>query len=216
MSSHVVFDLCSEGVLGNQSGSNAAIIKRFPQKFGSSTRPVFLAIPAVVYVQDADPTDLIRIAVGMGLAVFFVSVGRYGTRSIFVSVGQFALSYSAAQTSGTSATFTKAVLLGLYSYACLAVTPTHMPCLDCSGMTDITVKILKGQVEIASVLISSPATAGETKSHLTNTTAKWRGKLTEVNSGTGIVGQRLLTPGETYHLHLQRHGGKYYNTVPAH
>lgn len=94
--------------------------------------------------------------------------------------------------------------------------PTHVHRLDCSGMADITVKIFKGQEEIASELISSPATAAEIKAALIDTKAEWVGKLTEPDSRTGIVGHSQLMPGETYHLHLQQRAGQYYNTAPAH
>ena len=79
----------------------------------------------------------------------------------------------------------------------------HMHWLDCRGMEDVVVKVFKVGAEVASESIFSPVTAAEAKDGLRDTSAAWVGKLTEPNRSTGLVGRRQLTPGATYHLHLQ-------------
>ncbi|BDA43003.1 hypothetical protein COCOBI_04-0110 [Coccomyxa sp. Obi] len=61
-------------------------------------------------------------------------------------------------------------------------------------MADVTVKIFKGNTEVASELIASPITAAEAKSHLTDTDAEWVGKLTKPNSSTGAAGLEVSKP----------------------
>ncbi|KAK9901204.1 hypothetical protein WJX75_000120 [Coccomyxa subellipsoidea] len=70
-------------------------------------------------------------------------------------------------------------------------------------MEDVVVKVFKVGAEVASESIFSPVTAAEAKDGLRDTSAAWVGKLTEPNRSTGLVGRRQLTPGATYHLHLQ-------------
>lgn len=81
-------------------------------------------------------------------------------------------------------------------------------------MADIIVKIFRGEVEVASKLIPSPVTALEAYSVLQNANAGWVGTLIQPTSNDLLVGQRELTPGRVYHLHLQ--AGKYCNKAPAH
>lgn len=79
-------------------------------------------------------------------------------------------------------------------------------------MTDVTVRIFKDELKVASEAICSPVTAAEAKFALLETNAAWVGKLTAPNRSTNLVGQHQLVPGKTYHLQLQQQAGKYCNT----
>ncbi len=69
-------------------------------------------------------------------------------------------------------------------------------------------KVFKGDIELATEPVSSPATASEAKENLREANAAWIGKLTEPGRQTGLVGRRELTPGATYQLHLPEQSGE--------
>ncbi len=69
-------------------------------------------------------------------------------------------------------------------------------------------KVFQGEAEVASEAISSPAIAAEAKDSLRDTNAAWVGILTEPNGSTVLAGRRNLSPGATYHLHLQEQPGR--------
>ncbi len=80
--------------------------------------------------------------------------------------------------------------------------------LDCRGMEDVVVEVFQGVAEVTSLPISSPVTAVEAMDGLRYINPAWVGKLTEPNQSTALMGQRQLTPGAIYHLHLREQTGR--------
>lgn len=75
-------------------------------------------------------------------------------------------------------------------------------------MEGVVVEVYQGEAAVDNLLISSPVTATEAKDALRDINAAWVGNLTEPKRRTVLVGQRQLTPGAIYHLHLQEKQGR--------
>ena len=76
-------------------------------------------------------------------------------------------------------------------------------------MAAVTVRIMRGEKEVAEEIISGSAIAAQAKGGLQDINPASVGKMTEPNSRTALVGQFQPANGGTYHLQLQEQAGKY-------